>query len=372
MIVVTTFHLALVACLSAAALAACADDAVAPGDGGAGGVEHLTGVGGDEGPGSGDGGANGVTSVTSSVGPTVGSGGGGGGAPEAGPYPIILAHGFFGFEDFAGVGFATYFFGVKDDLASAGELVSTPAVDPFNDSTYRGGQLLAQIQQVLAATGKSKVVIVGHSQGGLDARVVAHDRPDLVAAVITVATPHQGTPIADVLLGLVSDPFLSDVLDELTQWVGGALYDEVGNETSIAAPLRLFSQPGIHAFNEAYPDDPSVFYASIAGRSNDAAADSECDPDVELPWMQGYATETDPMDPLFSLAAQIVGGDGDAANDGLVRVRDARRGQFWGCIPADHLDEVGQLFGDAPGGANSFDHKRFYRDLVAEIRSRGY
>jgi triacylglycerol lipase len=361
--------LAIAAFLPVLVLAACGDDAgVDVGTGGAGGA--LTGVGGEGDAGDGDGG-DGVTSVTSTSGSRA-QGTGGGDPIDEGPYPIVLAHGFFGFEEFAGVDFITYFHGVRDDLAASGEEVTTPAVDPFNDSTFRGAQLLAHVEQVLAQTGKSKVVIVGHSQGGLDARVVAHDRPDLVAAVVTVATPHQGTPIADVLLGLVSNPFFADVLDELTRWVGGPLYDEVGEETSIAAPLRLFSQPGIQAFNAAYPDDPSVFYASIGGRSNDAAPDSECDADVAPVWMSGYASQLDPMDPLFSFAAAIVGGDGDAANDGLVRVRDSRRGEFWGCIPADHLDEVGQLFGDAPGGSNSFEHKRFYRDLVGEIRARGY
>ena len=36
-------------------------------------------------------------------------------------------------------------------------------------------------------------------------------------------------------------------------------------------------------------------------------------------------------------------------NDGLVTVTSATWGTFLGCIPADHLDEVGQLLGDAPG-----------------------
>ena len=364
-------RIALAALLSTALLAACADDdGVNAGAGGAGGA--LTGVGGDDSSGSGDGGDDGVTSVTSTSGRGAQGAGGAGGGEAFGPFPIVLAHGFFGFEDFAGIDFVTYFYGVKDDLAASGEDVTTPAVDPFNDSTYRGAQLYAHVQQVLAATGKSKVVIIGHSQGGLDARVVAHDHPDVVAAVVTVATPHEGTPIADVLLGLVEDPFFSDVLDELTRWAGAALYDEVGDETSLAAPLRLFSQPGIHAFNAAYPDDPSVFYASIGGRSNDAPLSADCGVNVVLPWMQDYASQSDPMDPLFSVAAAIVGGSDEVPNDGLVRARDSRHGEFWGCVPADHLDEVGQLFGDGPGGSNTFDHKRFYRDLVGEIRARGY
>jgi triacylglycerol lipase len=58
-------------------------------------------------------------------------------------------------------------------------------------------------------------------------------------------------------------------------------------------------------------------------------------------------------------------------NDGLVRVADAQHGEFLGCIPADHLDEIGQLLGDDPGFANDFDHLVFYRELVAWLRAGG-
>lgn len=79
------------------------------------------------------------------------------------------------------------------------------------------------------------------------------------------------------------------------------------------------------------------------------------------------------MDPLLDLTETILdGGLGDPyPNDGLVRVVDARHGAFWGCVPADHLDEIGQLFGDGPGAGNDWDHRDFYVALVAHLRSEG-
>ena len=66
------------------------------------------------------------------------------------------------------------------------------------------------------------------------------------------------------------------------------------------------------------------------------------------------------------------GGLGDPyPSDGLVRVIDSQHGRFLGCVPADHLDEIGQLLGDRPGLGNDFDHLVFYRDLVAWLRSQG-
>jgi len=302
-----------------------------------------------------------------------GGGSGGGTVTPEGPFPIVLAHGFFGFEQFAGVDFATYFYQVKAALAEDGETeVFTPAVDPFNSSAIRGAQLEAHIEAILAETGAQRVVIIGHSQGGLDARVVAHDRPDLVAAVLTVATPHGGSPVADVALGISEDPDASDLIDDLVNAIGAPLYDQVGNETSVTDALYQFSTPGIKSFDAAYPDVPGIFYASITGRTADSLGGQACVPDFDIPLVQDWKTDGDPTEPLFWISEALISDGGDVVNDGLVPAASARHGEFWGCVPADHMDEIGQLFGDTPGLGNPFNHKSLFVDLVRELRSRGY
>ena len=321
------------------------------------------------------GGSGGGLGGTAAIGGNVDAGGDADAGPKLGPpYPIVLAHGFFGFEQFAGLDAITYFYEVKDELAKNGEAqVFTPAVDPFNDSTTRGAQLEAQIEKILAQTGYAKVNIVGHSQGGLDARVVAHDRPDLVASVTTVATPHQGTPIADVITGLVSDPGTQELVDWLVKQIGYALYDTTGDKTSLWKPLELFSKPGIDAFNQKYTDRAGILYYSLTGRSDWKLAELDCKPAKNVPFIDKWALETDPIDPLLVISeAYLDGGIGQPdANDGLVRVKDAKWGTFLGCVPADHLDEVGQLLGDGPGLGNLFDHKELYVELVKFLRAQG-
>lgn len=64
-------------------------------------------------------------------------------------------------------------------------------------------QIEAALQQLCAATGKPKAVVVGHSMGGLAAR--AHVRAfgsGRVARIITVGTPHHGTALAKLGPGL--------------------------------------------------------------------------------------------------------------------------------------------------------------------------
>lgn len=344
---------------------ACSEDTPADDDG----TFVTTGVGGTA-PNTGGGGATGSTGTWGHN----GSGGAGGGPVGNGPpYPIVLAHGFFGFEEFAGVDFATYFFEVKQDLEAGGEAyVFTPAVDPFNDSTARGAQLAQHVDDVLAQTGAAKVILIGHSQGGLDARVVAHDHPDKVAAVITVATPHAGSAVSDIALGLVGDPGAQSLIDDLVNLIGAPLYDQVGNETSVTDALAQFSTPGIAQFNADYPDAPGVFYASIAGRTAQTFGGMACVPDAHVAYIDGLNAERDPTDLLFVLSEAMIADAGGAPNDGLVSVASAKHGEFWGCVPADHMDEIGQLFGDNPGLGNPFDHKALFRAIVHEARARGF
>jgi triacylglycerol lipase len=341
---------------------------VSSSSGAAGGDAFITGVGG------------GHTTTT----PAGGLGGGGAGGsettttddPAAGaPYPIVLCHGFFGFDKFAGIPGLPYFYHVPERLAQDGEtMVYTPAVDPFNSSDFRSDQLIGYIDQILAETKKKKVILIGHSQGGLDARAVAVKAPDKVAAIMTIATPHNGSAVADIALGLTQDPNASAIIDALVKLLGGPLYDQVGNETSVSKALYLFTQPGIAAFNQANPDQPGIFYGSITGRSSLSLGGQDCAADITLPWVFALNGDKDPIDPLFAAAGVILSGGigGKIPNDGLVRAKDAKRGEFWGCVPADHMDEVGQLVGDDPGLGNGFDHEEMFSSIVKELRDRGY
>lgn len=296
--------------------------------------------------------------------------------PKLGPpYPVVLAHGFFGFEDFAGVGFVDYFYKVKDNLAKNGETnVHTPAVDPFNDSTIRGAQLAAFIEELLDETGYEKVNIIGHSQGGLDARVVAHEHPEWVASVWTFATPHHGTPVADVVLRLTPSDRFHDLLDALVRLVGRSLWEEIDGGTSLATALQQFSTPGISAFNAKYTDSPGVDYFSLTGRSRRSLALSECQSKDAPSFITDHKYTADPITPLFSVFGAYLSTTelGGSPNDGLVRVKDAKWGTFLGCVPADHLDEIGHLLGASPGLGNNWKYQSFYVDLVKLLRDKGY
>ena len=93
-----------------------------------------------------------------------------------------------------------------------------------------------------------------------------------------------------------------------------------------------------------------------------------------MTFISDWEKTVDPLSSLFSVFAPILqGGFGkDYVHDGLVRVRDAKRGQFWGCVPADHTDEIGQILGASPGFGNNWKYLDFYTQVIAYMRSRGY
>ena len=65
-------------------------------------------------------------------------------------------------------------------------------VSQLNTSELRGEELLAQVEEIVAISGKPKVNLIGHSQGGPTIRYVAGVRPDLIASVTSVARAPLG------------------------------------------------------------------------------------------------------------------------------------------------------------------------------------
>ncbi len=273
-------------------------------------------------------------------------------AAPSGPYPIVLAHGLFGFTN---IGPLDYFYGVAPVLEAQGRTVIATAVDPVQSSDVRGAQLVADIEQVRASTGASKVVIIGHSQGGLDARWAASHDPDAVAAVITIATPHLGSPVADVAAG-VAPGDAQAALDALADLFGLS-------GTSFEGALQDLSTAGAAAFNAATPDAPGVMYWSVAGRSNLVTAD-DCPPSSTI--TSQWDGSVDPMKAVLLPVSGILSAavaPATPVQDGLVTLQSAQWGRFLGCVPADHFDEVCQIAGESPGIGNDFACLGLYENL---------
>ena len=158
----------------------------------------------------------------------------------------------------------------------------------------------------------------------------------------------------------------------LSRWC--VVWKAVDGASSLSSAVAQLSTAAMIAFNADYPNRPGVAYYSLAGRSALSLATDACKADLLVDFVVAYDKVVDPLDPFFYATREVIDGGFLKAipHDGLVRVDDARWGTFLGCVPADHLDEIGQIFGDYPGGFNTFDHKKLFRDLVAMLRAQGF
>src|SRR5438876_4768867 len=112
-------------------------------------------------------------------------------------HPVVLAHGFLGFDELAlGSEKHAYFRGIAARLEQMGATVYTPRVPPAAAIATRAERLA----DLIRALPDQRVNIVAHSMGGLDARYAISrlGLSDKVASLTTIGTPHLGTPIADI------------------------------------------------------------------------------------------------------------------------------------------------------------------------------
>jgi triacylglycerol lipase len=227
---------------------------------------------------------------------------------------IVLAHGLLGFGDLlprtlSFLPCVHYFNGVANRLRKLGHTVLEPQVNPIGSIQGRGDALA---EQVLRQTDPgNRVHILAHSMGGLDARYAISKRTDLVervATLVTIGTPHRGSPVADAV-ARGTGPLLENIPDQLRRRLerdSSALHD---------LTIEVCTQ-----FDIDTPDDPRVHYINIAG-------DASQDRDQLL---------------LYQLTAAICHMTGEP-NDGVVTRSSALRENHthfpdW---PVDHAGEIG-------------------------------
>ena len=125
-------------------------------------------------------------------------------------------------------------------------------------------------------------------------------------------------------------------------------------------------------FNAENPDDDRVYYQSWAGVSSVYGWKNWKDRDACDDVILGDYQKADKMHAtLVPMAALAAHGWNLYPNDGMARVENAKHGNFRGCIPADHLDQVGYK-ADGPNSGTRFSHLRFYRNIAFELAELGF
>ena len=256
-------------------------------------------------------------------------------------YPVVFAHGSFGFDEVLGI----YYFGndygtfVGDPCDCLFETTCNRYINrsqkayatkvwAFQSSEERGLSLAEQIEDIMAIAGTDRVNIIAHSQGGVDARKAARELYEeyghtVVNVLASISSNHRGCPLGKsgmeleddapglyLLLDLIFEDLYGDIVlqmqgNDLEEMFKGVMYDDYDPGDGVTT--------GVKAFNENYPVDSG--YASLY---------------VSFLTAQNGIARNPLLNPFIAITGDIDGdGDGDPFNrddDGLVGLNSQQMG----------------------------------------------
>jgi len=240
-------------------------------------------------------------------------------------HPVVLAHGLFGFDEVTvGRSSHAYWKGIRAALEKDGCRVVVPRVPAVGSIAERAAALARALSEVEA----KRVNVLAHSMGGLDARyaVARLGQGRRVAALVTVGTPHRGSPLADLSTDLARRLGLERVLG-----LAGVSLDA----------FHDLATERMARFNAEVPDARGVAYASVVG----------------------VVHRTRRTHPLL-VPSYLWMRRGFGPSDGVVPASSQRWGEVIAEVEADHWAQT--------GWSRHFDAAGFWVRLVRELRAMGF
>ncbi|HPI22740.1 MAG TPA: alpha/beta fold hydrolase [Spirochaetota bacterium] len=267
-------------------------------------------------------------------------------------YPVVLAHGMGASAQILGI--IDYWNGIPQALRDEGAKVYITSVNGMDSTANKAASFKAQFLNIKAVTGAAKLNVIGHSHGTIYTRYAISNLAlsSYVASHTSIAGPHRGSAVADVILGVVpnvAQPLVGATLDFVYAFIFG---DK--NPNSLQNGYDLVRSYMINTFNPNTPNKSGIYYQSWAAKIKTMAIDAR----------NWYFLVTWPILLYY-----------EGANDGLVSVTSAQWGTFrgthegaWYSAGVDHLNIIDQPFGITPG----FDAPDFFVGIVSELKGKGY
>lgn len=254
-------------------------------------------------------------------------------------HPVVLVHGLLGFDSLLGV--YDYFYRIPGNLRSGGATVYVANLSAANLSAVRGEQLIDELDTLRAIHGHQRFNLIGHSHGGPTIRYVASVRPDLVASVTSIGSPHTGSAVADGIQagappGSTTEALLAGLVDALGAFID-LLSGNLHPQDALGA-LASLNTSGAAAFNAEHPQGLPTW---TCGHGAPAVNGIRY---YSMGGTRVFSNALDASDYMLS-ASSLFFGWGER-NDGLVERCSSHLGQVLRSnYPWNHLDQVNQVLG---------------------------
>lgn len=283
-------------------------------------------------------------------------------------YPIVMVPGAFGFDSILGI--VDYWYFITSNMRSRGANVYVVNISSSASHEQRGEELLANLEEIRALSGASKVNLIAHSQGATAARYVASIHPDWIASVSCAHCMNEGTQFATGfgntlnsigIGGQIVDKGVSMLLNllELITYPGsdGDYNSELRVDQKMMDLVKAASFEDYDRFNALYPAAmPTKDCSLINGGRNGASGGGAAKVNGVAYYSWGGKTPiTNKLDPFDSIVIPITKlfMGGDAVWDGLVPQCGMALGTFLRSdYPANHYDAINHALALTAFGMN--------------------
>ena len=167
------------------------------------------------------------------------------------------------------LGIINYWNRIPSTLEDEGADVYITSVNGMDSTVNKALAFKQQFLQIKAVTGAAKLNIIGHSHGTIYTRYAISNLglSSYVASYTSIAGPHRGSAIADVIMGVIPNP-VKPLVGAALDFVYAFIFGD-SNPNSVQNGYDLVRSYMINTFNPNTPNKSSVYYQSWAARSND-------------------------------------------------------------------------------------------------------
>lgn len=258
-------------------------------------------------------------------------------------HPVLICHGY---GAFASLVKPSPLFEIAIFMRSHGVLAFAPNIVPYAKIEIRSREWKSLIKELSERYDIPKFNIIAHSMGGLDIRYALSklELERYVASLTTVATPHHGTSLAELILKAPDS--VQDKLGDLFDWMGDRVYPKTKSDAigSLKQLTRSYVQ---NRFNNEVQNLSSIPYQSFS-----AAV--------------GKGTSA-PIETVIRFQNNHIFEE-EGPNDGMVSAKSAKWGDHIETAPISHLEQV-SLRTDKDRVPIV---KAFWRSVLQTLEERGF
>lgn len=230
-------------------------------------------------------------------------------------HPVLLCHGYGGFSMLVS---PSPMHTSCMRLREHGITAFAPNIVPYATIDIRAEQWVEVIHKICEQFDFHKLNIVAHSMAGLDMRyAISHlDIVDNVASLTTIAAPHRGTSLAEIIL--TAPDTIKEKLGDIANWFGENIYPAQKSD-AVAAVQQLTREYITEKFNSETPDSteiPYFSYSAAVGKGTD-----------------------EPLNPIYRVQNQLIYQQ-EGVNDSFVGVESAKWGKHLKTLNISHLEQI--------------------------------